>query len=494
VTGGVISTINERKNMNEITLPVSDLKTALPGFSKIIGRRSTLPVLNHIRLTRDNNGGVSLQATDLDAHAIYHVPGAQPGTPLDLLVPFEPLTKLVKGLGNQEVVSFIPEDKQIKIKYPLGGSLMEQKLDTLAADEFPPTPRISKPGIQLGPEFGTAIKQAFQCCSEDPSRYVLRGACLDVADKKLHYIVATNGRALFSANSFAFDLQKSVIIPESKFLNWTDLMDEGCKLAVEPAAKGSSQGYIQLASDRWTYITREIDGQYPNWKQAVPVMASPKTVIKLPSQAVKQLQEVLSHLPGNEDQNRVIRLKFEFGQLKVEGRSKENDWTGVFIQDAVITGKPVTIGLNREYLMTAIKFNLNEIQIEDALSPLVCINAGKRMVIMPVKLEETPAAQPKPVTQTSPTTTTPPESKPAVERKTTMPATNTPAKPPEANGSGSKDALTQIESVKTCLREAMGGLNSLTGLFKQAQKDKRGTEKEVASVRQTIKSLQGLKL
>ena len=170
---------------------------------------------------------------------------------------------------------------------------------------------------------------------------MLRGACLDVADKKLHYIVATNGRALYSANSFAFDLQKSVIIPESKFLNWTDLMDEGCKLAVEPPTKGSSQGYIQLASDRWTYITREIDGRYPNWKQAVPVMASPKTVIKLPSQAVKQLQEVLPHLPGNEDLNRVIRLKFEFGQLKVEGHAPAGDWTGVFIQDATITGKPV---------------------------------------------------------------------------------------------------------------------------------------------------------
>ena len=483
--------------MNEITMPVSDLKTALPGFSKIIGRRSTLPVLQHIRLTRDNNGGVSLQATDLDAHAIYHVPGAQPGTPLDVLVPFDPLNKVIKGLDHEEVVSFIPDDKKhIKIKYPLGGSLMEQKLDTLAADEFPPTPRISKPGIQLGPEFGLAIKQAFQCCSEDPSRYVLRGACLDVADKKLHYIVATNGRALFSANSFIFDLQKSVIIPESKFLDWTDLMDEGSKLAVEQPTKGSSQGYIRLASDRWTFITREIDGQYPNWKQVVPVMASPKTVIKLPSQAVKQLLEVLPHLPGNEDPNRVIRLKYEFGQLKVEGRSKESDWSGVFIQDAVITGKPVTIGLNREYLITALKFNLAEIQMEDELSPLVCINDGKRMVIMPVRLEEKPTNQPKPVPQISSTPTKPPASNPVVERKITMPAiaTNTPAKLPEVNGSAAKDALTQIESVKTCLRQAIGGLNDLAGLLKQAEKDKRSIEKEVASVRQTIKSLQGLKL
>jgi hypothetical protein len=228
----------------------------------------------------------------------------------------------------------------------------------------------------------------------------------------------------------------------------------------------------------------------------VPVMASPKTVIKLPSQAVKQLLEVLPHLPGNEDPNRVIRLKYEFGQLKVEGRSKESDWSGVFIQDAVITGKPVTIGLNREYLITALKFNLAEIQMEDELSPLVCINDGKRMVIMPVRLEEKPTNQPKPVPQISSTPTKPPASNPVVERKITMPAiaTNTPAKLPEVNGSAAKDALTQIESVKTCLRQAIGGLNDLAGLLKQAEKDKRSIEKEVASVRQTIKSLQGLKL
>ena len=33
--------------MNQITLAVHQLKSILPGFSKIIGRRSTLPVLGH---------------------------------------------------------------------------------------------------------------------------------------------------------------------------------------------------------------------------------------------------------------------------------------------------------------------------------------------------------------------------------------------------------------------------------------------------------------
>ena len=218
--------------MNQITLPVSALKSALPGFSKIIGKRRALPVLEHIRVNRDNQGDVSLQVTDLDSHAIYHVPEAQAGAPIDVLVPFEPLNKLVKGLGNQDVVQLIPDGKkQVTLKYPLAGSFMEQKLDTLPADEFPPTPKITKPDTQMEPGFGLALKQALACCSD--SRPGLQGAYVDVEDKQLHYIVASNGSALFAANSFTFGLQKSVIIPDSKFLNWTDLMDDGCRLAVE---------------------------------------------------------------------------------------------------------------------------------------------------------------------------------------------------------------------------------------------------------------------
>ena len=75
-----------------------------------------------------------------------------------------------------------------------------------------------------------------------------------------------------------------------------------------------------------------------------------------------------------------------------------------------------------------------------------------------------------------------------------MPPNATPKpQPPEANGSAAKDALTQIDSVKTCLRQAIDGLNNLTGLFKRVEKDKRSTEKEVASVRQTLRSLQDIK-
>jgi hypothetical protein len=95
--------------------------------------------------------------------------------------------------------------------------------------------------------------QAFECCSEDSSRYILKGACLDVRESKLHYVVGTNGRCLFSANSFCFDLKKSVVIPDSKFLEWPDFMDEErSSLSMEPgeeAEQGTTVGHFQTGTE-----------------------------------------------------------------------------------------------------------------------------------------------------------------------------------------------------------------------------------------------------
>src|ERR1035438_1174630 len=83
------TTTTERKEyMNkEIVIPVCDLKAALPGLSKIVGRSRTLPVLQCIRVSRDAEGKVSLMATDLDAFAAYTVKEPQSVPAMEILMP-----------------------------------------------------------------------------------------------------------------------------------------------------------------------------------------------------------------------------------------------------------------------------------------------------------------------------------------------------------------------------------------------------------------------
>ena len=272
---------------NEIVIPVCDLKAALPGLSKIVGRSRTLPLLQSVRVARDAEGKVSLMATDLDAFATYTVKEPQTGPAVEILMPFDQLTKTVKGMKAEGTITLIPDGKEkVKLWYSIAGNQVRQSVNSLPADEFPPVPKINQPSIPLEPGFGLALRQALQCCSEDSTRHILNGVCLDVRESKLHYVVASNGRCLFSANSFGFDLKKSVIIPDSKFLEWPELMgEEPASLSVEPGdepqpakdgkpAQEGTAGWVKLESGRWTFITKEIYGEFPNWNRRCQFLAA----------------------------------------------------------------------------------------------------------------------------------------------------------------------------------------------------------------------------
>ena len=151
--------------MKEIVIPVNDLKAALPGLNKIVCKRSTLPVLQSVRVARDAAGIVSLMATDLDAFATYTVKESQPGPAMEILLPFDQLTKTVKGMKSDGTITLIPDGKEkVKLWYSIAGNQVRQSVNALRPDEFPPVPKINQPAIALESGFGLALRQALECC------------------------------------------------------------------------------------------------------------------------------------------------------------------------------------------------------------------------------------------------------------------------------------------------------------------------------------------
>ena len=520
---------------NEIVIPVCELKAALPGLSKIVGRSRTLPVLQSVLVSRDAEGKVSLMATDLDAFATYTVKELQTGPAVEILMPLDQLTKTVKGMKAEGTITLIPDGKEkVKLWYSIAGNQVRQSVNSLPADEFPPVPKINQPSIPLEPGFGLALRQALQCCSEDSTRAILKGACLDVRESKLHYVVASNGRCLFSANSFGFDLKKSVIIPDSKLLEWPDLLDEEpASLSVEPGeeaqpakdgkpAQDGTAGWVKLESGRWTFITKEIYGEFPNWKQAVPIPGSNWTRVGLSDEAIKQLILVTPNLPGGDGLNQPVRLRITAQYLNVEGRNRDDeDWTSIPV-DAVVKGRPVTVALNRRYLLNALRFGLNEFEVENPLSPVVFSMGGKKMVIMPVNLDGpvkvVQSAQPKsgPTTATTATAeqTAPPEpGVPTEERTAAMPRTTrvttpetetTTFQPVEThannngngngngNGSAVKSLVDHVEQIKENLKTAIRDLTTVIDAVKAAEKEKRTSDKEIDAIRTKLRQIQNV--
>jgi DNA polymerase III sliding clamp (beta) subunit (PCNA family) len=520
-----------KTQMKEIVLPAFALKEALPGLNKIVSRRSALPVLQSVRIGRDSEGKIHLQATDLDAFATYTAKEPLPGPVVDMLVPLEQLAKTVKTLSSDAIVGFIPEGKdKVKLRYSIGSSTLERIINSLPADEFPPIPEVKQPSMPLEPGFGVALRQALECCSEDSGRRILNGACLDVSDKKFHYIIGTNGRFLFSANSFCFDLKQSIVIPDSKFLEWSDFIDEEpASLSVEPGeeaqeaengkpAKDAVPGWVKLESGRWTFITKEIEGQYPNWKQVIPTTSSKWTRVVLSDAAVKQLLLVTPSLPGDESINRTVRLQVD-RHLIIEGQGKDDGaWTSAPIQDVTVTGKPLCVGLNRKYLLNALKFGLNQLEIEDSLSPVILSNGGKKMVIMPIRIEDQSTQAPSSDSSTvqqpsSEQNATPSNPEPTTEERSEMPRTAraTTATAPEAvtretvttevqnnsnnvNGSPIKSLVEQVEAIKENLKAAIRDLTTVVDTVKQAEKEKRVADKEIEAIRTKLRQIQSVSI
>lgn len=477
--------------MNQITLPAADLKQALPGLSKVISRKTTLPVLQTVRLTRDQAGKVTLSATDLDTFVSYNIEQPQPGQPLDVLLPFEHLNKT----GKSSDVTVIPESKdKAKLRYQIGGSSLEQSLNTLAPDEFPPTPNVTGPAVKMPENFGECLRQAFETSSTDQSRYVLQGAYLDVKEPKCHTIVSTNGRALFAANTFKFDFKESINLSRQKFLEWSGFLNGECEMAVK--TDKSNSAWVKLSTPRWNCVVKQIDGNFPNWRQVVPQDTEGWTKIQLSEAAVKQMLNLSSKLPGDDTENRTLQLNVR-KELRLEGRNKDDkEFTSAVIADVKITGKPVIAALNREYLQTALRCGLDEIRILSELEPLLFLNPGKRMFVMPVRLtgpvtvkapESKPAPTPQPTTPPQPNAEAKPERKPDMPKASTKPETPKPAQT-------QLTLIDQVEQIKETLKTVIRDLTTLADSAKQAEKDKRASEKEVEAARATLKKLQMVSL
>jgi DNA polymerase III sliding clamp (beta) subunit (PCNA family) len=517
--------------MKEIVLPVMALKEALPGLNKIVSKRATLPVLQHIRLARNTEGTISIQATDLDAFATYTAKERLPGPAVEMLVPLDQLAKTAKSLDSAGTIGFVPEgEDKVRLRYSIGGNLVERSINSLPANEFPPIPSINQPSMPLEPGFGLALRQALECCSEDSTRAILKGACLDVRETKQHYVVGTNGRYLFSANSFCFDLKKSVVIPDSKFLEWPDLLaEEPASLSVEPGeeeepakdgkpGKEAKPGWVKLESGRWTFITQEINGQFPNWKQVIPITDGRWTRIHLSDEVIKQLLLVTPNLPGEEGLNYPVRLRITAHQLIAEGRNKdEEDWTSIPV-NADVQGRPITVSINRRYLLNALRFGLNELEVEDPLSPVVFSKGGKKMVIMPLRPDDSPVKTTKPTesksvptTATTPTSeqTAPPKPEETTEERTDMPRTaraTTPEpmtqfQPLEAqtannngngNGSAVKSLVDHVEQIKENLKTVIRDLTTVIDAVKVAEKEKRTSDKEIDAIRSKLRQIQNV--
>ncbi len=494
--------------MNSLELPVSELKAALPGLRQIIGRRTNpLAILNCVRIQRQLSGRLTLQASDRDSTATYHSL-TEPGQPeIVFHVLAEDLAEALKGAAKDDHIQLVSDGETTRLRHRVGGHWLERPLAQTDSAEWPVTARLDNEPVALPPELPATLKTSFDFMAND-TRQSLHGAWLDVESAAGHYVMASNGHALFTANSFTFGLKESLLVPYHGFLAWEGFQQDGPWTLRLRAKRGKHPAVLQLGSEHWTYVRLLPEAQQPSWRQVVPNQSL--TQVRFSEAGAQSLLVLLRHLPSSVAHQHRCDLSFSPERSTVTGRERDRSQTAELF-GLTVAGKAQTVSLNRNYMIQALKLGLRELELTDDLSPVRFHAGGRQVVVMPLRPDSDPVPTPGPTAEPanempapppepseepeSPVSPNPnPEPQPATSTpepmSQTAPAKPTTTEPPSAL----RQAIAKLEGLKENVKGILTDLNEMLKVLHVAQKEQRAADREVEEVRAALEAVKKLRL
>ncbi len=335
----------------------NDLVNALTIVSKGRSGRSTLTILSGIYV-QVLNGSVVLRATDLEI-SVTHQTEALVQEEGETVVPGKHFLDIVKSLPDAAIECYTQ------------GSLfnivcMNSKfsLGTMEAQDFPAFPAVAiNSRVSLDSNtLSTMVKKVSKAVARDESHLVLTGINMTIESGSLK-MVATDSYRLAVAEARVDESIEdfSLLIPGSTF-------DEVCRLipAGETLTIGYSDNQIVFSFGSSTFITRRLEGNYPNYKQIIPSEKSITAIINN-----KELSDAIKRASLVVQEYKQVSLLFSVEEQKLTISSKAADFGGaVETLEANIEGEDIEIGFNFQYVMDGLSAMDTENVIFEASKPL----------------------------------------------------------------------------------------------------------------------------
>jgi hypothetical protein len=226
------------------------------------------------------------------------------------------------------------------------------------------------------------------------------------------------------------------------------------------------------------------------------------TVITFDPSKLETLTKLIQRMPCHDDRFKTLGLEWKGGEFMLLGKDTVQDpWLRVPVTDIQGQGPDMTVFLDRRYLIKGLGFELNTLSLINPESPMRLHQGGKQLIIMPVRGGDSDPASSPPsptsVTTTATAATQPPSNMdkpiPKQPMQTHPHPTNQPTEKPEPK-SPLETALLQLEGMKAGYRETLNHLTRIGDSIRTAMREQKASEKEIQGVRQTLRSLQSVRI
>jgi DNA polymerase-3 subunit beta len=360
----------------------NELLKKLSDIQNIVEKRSTMPILNNFLLTA-GAGGSFIAATDLET-ALKE--------PIELTVleegkmciPAKKLFEIVREMDG-EIVIESTDNQWVKVK--CGKSNF--RLACLSPDEYPVWPSIASDQAKTL-TIGAAvlldmIEKTLYAAGESDTRYVLNGLLLHLKAPDTVTVVGTDGHRLALCQkqiSHGFTDEKLILSRKSvsELRRFLENGEQAITLTI-------GKNHILFAVGAVEFLTRLIEGTYPNYEQVVP--ADNKKIVSLNRNAFAKSLKMVSIL--SKERSSAVKVDITPAELVI---STSNPDLGDAKDEIAVqyTGDEMTIAYNAKYLLEVLSAMGSEtiiLRINEPLSPTLVMEEGKedyKCVVMPMRL------------------------------------------------------------------------------------------------------------
>lgn len=252
----------------KINITKETLLEAIQVISTSAPSRTTLPILHNF-LIETQQKKIKLVRTDMEMATVHYIE-AEIEEEGSITVPLKELTEIIKNLPDgKEINLFTAEDNKFHIK---SGKSKFWVMGT-PKSEYPAIPEIEKTGsVQLSPlALQTMIDKTAFSASTQETRYILNGLLWNNTPEGFEVVATDGGRLAIASHAALPNSGEFKIIIPTKILNEVVRFISLAKPDKDTLIRVNvASNQVSFEMNETTFISRLIEGNFPNYKQVIP--------------------------------------------------------------------------------------------------------------------------------------------------------------------------------------------------------------------------------
>lgn len=322
------------------------LTKALNIVSKAVTIRTTIPILKGILLRVDNNGILTMSASDLDIsiEKKIKVNNSEPG---EIVVLSKLFGDIIRKLPDGDI--YIEENNgKVQIKC----SNSEFNIIGLSAEEFPninPNEKDSEELVFNKEILKDMIKKTSFSASIDENKGAMTGVLVEMEENTLNMVAIDGFRMAIARESMKNKKRQNIIIPAkilneiSRIISETDIDNDDVTMLLN-----TKKAVFIIENTK--IVIRLLEGEFMNYKRIIPADSSCRVVLNK-NDFLDSVER--ASLLAKVGKNNLVRLEIKDNIMEITSKSEE----GNVKEEIIISkeGNDLTIGFNSKYLIDVLK-------------------------------------------------------------------------------------------------------------------------------------------